>query len=116
MGNEKYLEQVEKGKVTTAKEDIEFSKKDLDLHNEAREDLKAQIEIENKLFEIVSKNPRPLILMAEYQKSDKYWDLSVQIMAIEFKRKISDFNIKMAQLEKVIEVKEAEYNRLKGDE
>ncbi len=74
----------------------------------AIEQLKVEKELHAKLRVEVEKNPKPIKLDFEYQKTEAYWEIQKEFRALEFDKAQKQYEIMIESATKTLEAKKVE--------
>lgn len=114
MDKDKFLEQLESGKVGTDSQVSELEK------SIAQHELTLNLQLEKNLIEeeinkIAAAKPRIIEPSHEFQKEDRYWELESILRLKSFEINKLNFEMQLEHLYKTIDAKKKELARLKGD-
>lgn len=110
---ESYLEQLKSG--DTNKDLLAKAEKDLERHEIILEIQVKENKLHKREYDIVSKAPKPIKLVQEYQELGDYWVLQDEYRAINRQRQVLEDEDSLLRIRKVVDAKREEVKRLKGD-
>lgn len=114
MAEDKYMEKIESGVVTSDEEEIANLEKNIKLHEEALEDAKERKELTKEFQEIVRNNPKKLNPEFDYQTMGKFWELHSKLMEIQHKQELKNIDLEIERLEKTISDRKEKLESMKG--
>jgi hypothetical protein len=110
-----YLAQLNSGIDRSTEEEIKAMEHNINIHRNMLDWVGREIEAKKELFDLLTDKPKPLELRYEYEKEARFWELNKILSRINHEKELAKLNNERDGLKRVIQVKEEELERLKGE-